>query len=629
LNAILDGAPTAPKSQLEWVEHEGSFMNIFQKSIALLTRREQKRGMLVCVIVMCMALFEVVSVASIVPFLSILANPQMIQENAILASIYSYLGFSSTFSFLLFLGIAAFCLLLTAAAVRSLGYYALMTFTQMRRHSIGARLLQTYLRQPYEYYLNRHTSDLSKGILSEVDIVINSVFIPIANMLAYGFTLIAIVALLILVDPLVAIFSGVILTGVYGLIFVGVRSYLSRIGVLRANANTERFEATTEALAGIKDIKLLGREHAYLTRFTGPSRQVAHLMAVSSVLSHVPKYIVEAVAFGGILLLSILLMLRHGGHDAEALRRVLPLLGLYAFAGYRMIPAVHAIYACSANLRFGAAALDGLYADLCDNDDLPQLQLTTAPALPITRKIELNALSYSYPNSEGVGVCDVSVTIPGATFVCIGGRPGAQNTTLVDLVLGLLSPSSGEIRIDGKVVTDKNRRNWQANIGYVPQDIFLVDASLLANIALGIAKDDIDHARVRECARQAQIDRFIEDELPLGYETEVGERGVRLSGGQRQRIGIARALYHDPAVIVFDEATSALDNLTEQDVMHAIGAFHGQKTLFMIAHRMSTVKACDQIIVLEKGRVVGCDNWQTLIESNSAFQRIAKVVQSA
>lgn len=603
-------------------------MNTLRKSIALLTLQERRRGILVCLLVIVTALFEVVGVSSIVPFLSVLANPEMVQNNAMLAAVFDYFGFSSTYGFLLFLGVLAFCLLLTAAMVRSLGQYALVSFTQMQRHSIGARLLETYLRQPYEYYINRHTSDLSKSILSEVDQVIIGVFTPISLMIAQGVTLLAIVTLLIVIDPWVALIAGGVLAGVYCLIFTFIRAYLVRTGALRVEANRKRFEATSEAFGGIKDIKLLGREYTYLTRFIGPSLQMSRLIAVSLVLAQLPKYIVEAIAFGGILLLSLLLLVQNGGHDAEALGQVLPLLGLYAFAGYRMIPAVQAVYTSMTQLRFGGAAVDSLYEDLCGKDHLPPLERTVAAALPLTQQIAIESLTYSYPNAEVVGLRDVTVTIPVGSTLGIVGSTGAGKTTLVDLVLGLLTPSSGGIRVDGVLVTEQNRRMWQANIGYVPQDIFLVDASLSANIAMGIPEEDVNYLRIRECARQAQIDRFIEEELPLGYDTQVGERGVRLSGGQRQRIGIARALYHDPAIIVFDEATSALDNLTEQDVMRAVGALQGRKTIIMIAHRISTVKNCDQIVVLEKGRVVGHGTFDALTASNKAFRRISGVTET-
>lgn len=584
--------------------------------------------MLVCVMVVGMALFEVIGVSSIVPFLSVLANPEMVRNNATLAFVYNYLGFSSTYDFLLFLGIVAFCLLLTAAVIRSLGQYVLMTFTQMRRHSIGARLFETYLRHPYEYHLNQHSSDLSRGVLSEVDQVIGTVFQPAANMMANSFTLIAIVALLVLIDPWVALFAGGLLMVVYMLIFAVVRTYLASIGELRVEANKKRYKVTSEAFGGIKDIKLLGRELAYLDRFIGPSRELSRVVAISAVVGQVPKYIVEAIAFGGILLLSLILMIRQGEHDPEALGQVLPLLGLYAFAGYRMIPAVQAIFQAFTQMRFGATAVGNLYKDLCEKDRLPQLQSTAVPVMPVERQIELDGLSYTYPNSDDVGVKDVTVTIPVGSTLGIVGSTGAGKTTLIDLILGLLPPTSGELRVDGTVIMADNQRQWQSNIGYVPQSIFLVDASLSENIALGIPEEAVDPVRVRECARQAQVDRFIEGELPNGYDTVVGERGVRLSGGQRQRIGIARALYHEPAVIVFDEATSALDNLTELEVMKAVGTLHG-KTIIMIAHRMSTVKVCDQIIVLDKGQIVGNGTYDELAAENSAFQKIDGVGSNA
>lgn len=614
---------------IDGLAKESAKLTTFQKAFEILTPREQRQSLLVLVIVVIMALFEIAGVASVMPFLAVLANPELVESNPFLRTLQNLSRSASVEGFLLFLGILAFCLLISSAVVRSLGQYALMRFVHMRRYSIGSRLLETYLRQPYEFYLNRHTGDLSKSILSEVEQAIQSVFVPIAQMVAQSFTLIAILSLLFIVDPWVALLSGITLGSAYGLIYAATRNYLEKTGTARQIANQKRFKAANEVLGGIKDIKLLGREHAYLQKFLRPSHDFSRYMYVSAVLGQIPKFLIEAIAFGGILLLSVVLMVRYGGNEEDALGHVLPLLGLYAFAGYRMLPAVQAIYQALSQLRFGAAAIDVLHKDLCGQGEQQALPQGPIERIELERRVRLEALSYGYPNSDNVGVQDISLEIPAGSTLGIVGGTGAGKTTLVDLILGLLKPASGQVVVDQTEITISNVRNWQANIGYVPQDIFLIDASISENIALGFLPAEIDHTKVQKSARLAQIDLFIENELETGYDTKVGERGVRLSGGQKQRIGIARALYLEPKLIIFDEATSALDSLTEKELMQAVQTLQGDKTIIMIAHRLTTIEKCDTIVVLDKGRIVGFGSYSDLASENSTFKKLVQASQDA
>lgn len=598
-------------------------MDTIRKALALLTPREKRRGMLLLAIATLMALLEVVGVASVMPFLAVMADPRRIEASRLLTRLYDGLGFTSTEQFLLFLGAASFTLLVIAAVVRSFGQYALVRFAQMRRHSISERLLETYLRQPYEFFLNRHSGDLTKGILSEVDQVVSNVYQPAIFMAAQVITLAAITLLLIVIDPWVALSAGVLMAGAYSLTYWLIRGTVHRIGNTQVESNRQRFEAASEALGGIKDIKFLGREHAYLERFRRPSFEMARGIAANTTLSLVPRYAIEAIAFGGILLLSLVLLNRSGGHSDSALGEVLPLLGLYALAGYRMLPAAQAIYQSMTLMRFGAAAVDNLYADLAQREHLDGLTTGTPARLALHKQVELQGVCYAYPGVSEGGLRDINLSIPIGTTIGVVGSTGAGKTTLVDVILGLLPPQSGKILVDDLEVTAENRRGWMANIGYVPQHIFLSDSTVAQNIALGLPDEAIDRTRVQDCARLARISDFVENELSDGYDTKIGERGVRLSGGQRQRIGIARALYHDPELIVFDEATSALDNLTEQEVMRAVNTLSGSKTIIMVAHRLSTVKICDQIAVLDRGKIAGLGTYADLSRSNSAFKQIA------
>ena len=577
---------------------------MLKKIFFLLSRKEKRRGAVVLALVVVMAALETAGVASVMPFLSVLANPELVEENPALRAVYDRLGFQSVDSFLFALGAASFALIIFSAAFRTLTHYVMNRFVEMRRHSIGERLLETYLRQPYAYFLNRHSGDMAKSILSEMDQLIERVLRPGVLMLAYVVVTLGIITLLVMVDPILAAGMAVVIGGMYAALFTGVRGILARVGQERVRANQERFEAAGEALGGIKDIKLLGREHAYLQRFRTPSIRQARTQATNRTLAEVPKYAIEAVAFGGVIGLTLFLLVTQGGESRAAVGEILPLIGLYAFAGYRLLPAAQQIYAGAANLRFGGSVVHTVYEDLSERTRLAEIHRQPPGRLSPQRSVCLRHVSYRYPHADRSALENITVDIPAGTSLGIIGTSGAGKTTLVDVLLGLLRPTRGELTVDGETITDANLREWQQTLGYVPQEIFLTDSTVAENIALGVAPDEIDREQVVRCAKMAQVHHFIETEMPQGYETLVGERGVRLSGGQRQRIGIARALYHNPDVLVFDEATSALDTDTERDVMGAIDALNQQKTVIMIAHRLATVANCDQIVRLEAGRVV-------------------------
>ena len=573
-------------------------------------------------LVTVIALFDTLGAVSIMPFLAVLANPGMIESNATLAWLNSWTGGAEPQDFLFVLGCGSFALLVLSAIVRAIGAFVVNRFAMMRGFSIGARLMDTYLRQPYAYYLNRHSGDMAKELVSEIAILVAQVYQPMAMLIAQLVLLVVLLVMLVAVNPTVALIGILVLGSSYGVIYLAVRRYIGRAGAERALRYAQRHRLTSEALGGIKTIKLQGREAFYRDAFSMVARRIALLQADMITVSVVPRFAIEAIAFGGVILLALGLMLQYQGGQAGSLGQILPLLGFYAFAGYRILPAVQGIYQSATQLRSGMAGLDGIAADLAGRDLLPTLPETPASPLPFQDRVALDNLGFQYPASGAASLAGISLTLKAGTTLGIVGPTGAGKTTLVDLFLGLLTPDSGEIRVDGTTVTPQNLRAWQADLGYVPQDIFLLDASVAENIALGMKPEDIDMAQVREAARMAQILEFVETQMPQGFATAVGERGVRLSGGQRQRIGIARALYTNPGILVFDEATSALDNLTEQEVVRAINDLSGTKTILLIAHRISTVRDCDQILVMERGRMVGLGSYDDLYRDNAAFRRL-------
>ena len=601
-----------------------SDLSTWKKAWALLETRERRNAWIVLAIIILGGLSSALMVGSILPFLSVLAQPRNIETTPALNWAYNTFGFTSDYTFLVALGLTSLVVIVIASAIQLLKTWAVAQFAMMRIHSLSSRLMESYLRQPYEFFLNRHSGDMCTRILTETQQLVTQFLQPAAEVMASIFTIIAITALLFWAKPLVAVLSFALLGGVYSLTYWLSRRSLKRLGDVRAQANSARFRVVNEALGGIKELKLLGRERDYLARYDAPSYKMARAVTTVQFISTMPKFVLEAIAFGGIILLCLILMNPQNLTSGEGLESILPILGLFAFAGQRLMPELSKLYQSLAQIQAGSAAVDILYCDLMLQEDVTELPKTQPVGLGLRQQLNLEAVSYHYPDAGHAGVNEITLTIAAGEKIGIVGGTGAGKTTLADLVLGLLNPANGRLLIDGVPVTQNNLCAWQQSVGYVPQDIFLTDASLSENIALGVPLKDINQARVVEAAQIAQIDQFITSDLPEGYDTKIGERGVRLSGGQRQRIGVARALYHDAELIVFDEATSALDNLTEREVMSAIDALPDEKTVLMIAHRLSTVQGCDRIVVMEGGLVVGFDTWDALITENSAFQRISE-----
>jgi len=321
----------------------------------------------------------------------------------------------------------------------------------------------------------------------------------------------------------------------------------------------------------------------------------------------------EAIAFGGLLLVILYLMSQGGGFASS-----LPVVSLYAYAGYRLLPAFQQIYASFTQLRYAGPALDALHQEI-DTVESSIAKSGNLTQISFNKVIKLNKVSYRYPNAKDFAVEDININIPVNSIVGFVGTTGSGKTTIVDLILSLLDTQKGYLSIDDQRITNHNKRSWQNLIGYVPQNIYLSDDSIAANIAFGVNFEDIDKQALYKSAKVANIYDFIINELPQGFDTVVGERGVRLSGGQLQRIGIARALYNNPQVLVFDEATSALDNLTEKSVMQSIDSMSHNITIIIIAHRLSTVRKCDQIYLLERGKVKASGNFDQLSKKSKDF----------
>ncbi|MBS0200384.1 MAG: ABC transporter ATP-binding protein [Proteobacteria bacterium] len=557
----------------------------------LFTHAEKRKAVWMLVLVILMAAAETIGVLSIMPFLSVLGRPAVIHENTALQSIYSQFGFYDERDFILALGIASILIVIGSSAFKTVTLHVLNRFIHMERHSLSARLLSRYLHQPYEFFLTRNSSVLTKNVLSEVDQLLFELIQPLSQLIAQGSVVLAMALLIFCYDPLTAICIVAALGLLYGAIYFLVRKRLTRIGKDWQTANTQRYQATNEALGGIKDVKITQSTPAYQAQFEHSSRLFSRHMATNDTLSQSPLYLVEATGYSMLIVVALVLLLR-----SNDIAHVLPALGLYGFAAYRMLPAAQVMYRGFAKLRVSEAALDNIHRDLA----LPNEIATAATAnLTPQKEIRLTGICYAYPSSPDKFVLNgFDLTIPANTSIGIVGKSGAGKSTLMDLLLGLLQPQVGTLSVDGTAVDTNNVAAWQRTIGYVPQHIFLADASVAENIAFGVPSRDINMQAVERAARAAQIHDFVASELPQGYKTKVGDRGIRLSGGQRQRVGIARALYRDPPVLLMDEATSALDSATEDAVNEAIRDLSGHKTIVVIAHREASLRGCDRVVTV-------------------------------
>jgi ATP-binding cassette, subfamily B, bacterial PglK len=573
----------------------------FKKIRDVLPSLERRQAVWLFAMMTVMALLDTLGVVSIVPFMMVVSKPDVLQGHGWLARLFAASGIDSENRFLFLLGFGVLLVLVAGNVFKAVTAWRINRFTYLSGHAVSVRLIRVYFSQSYDYFLTRHTVVLGKNVLSEVEQVVNGVIQPGLVVLARLVVAAFLVALLVAIDPLLALFVVVVLGGIYGAIYGATRLYLSRSGQERFKANRERYHVSSEAFSGIKEVKLGGLETAYVERFAEPSLHYAQLQAASRTLASVPRYGLEVLAFGGILLIVLyLLTVRQGLEDA------LPLIALYAFAGYRMLPTMQEIFAGVARVRFTKPALDLLHRDIMEKSS-SELPPWPAAALPFKRAIRLANVDYCYPAGDRPVLQNIDLEIPRGVRVAFIGPTGAGKSTVVDLILGLLQPTAGTISVDDQLLQSVDIiRRWQRQIGYVPQHIFLTDDTVTANIAFGESPEAIDHAAVQRAAHLAQLHEFIVDELPQGYDTKVGERGVRLSGGQRQRLGLARALYGDPSVLVLDEATSALDTTTEDAVIEALDSLDGNHTVILIAHRLSTVRNCDILYKLEQGRLVAC-----------------------
>lgn len=596
-------------------------INLVRDIWSVLTPRQRRWMLAAQLLSILMAFSTVAGIASVAPFFSVLGNPHLIEHSTLLSTLYRQFGFTSTRSFTVALGMAFAGIVVLANLINVIGSFVMVRLALSIGTDLQSILFGEYLHRPYAFYTRTPSAVLYNNVIHETTRatmqILQNAFVLVTNLI----TALFIVVSLLLLDPLVALAMVAAVAGGYGLIYLAMRNRLQRAGQAQSRLFIELTRIVNESLGAIKEITILRTQEFFHTSFVRSSQALARATAHTQLVGTSSRYIMECVALVGLVAAALLA----SAHDGSVGARLGPLT-FVGFAAYRLLPTLQLAFAALVKIRADRPGFGSIKADLL----LARMRSRAAPETdPAWRArpradIRLDDVAFRYETDRPLALSAVTLRIPARAVVGIVGANGSGKTTLVDLIAGLLVPTTGRVEVDGIALNEANRLAWQSRIAYVPQSIFLLDTTIAANIALGIGKSAVDPERLRAAARAAMLDEFV-DSLPGGYEHVVGERGVRLSGGQRQRIGIARALYADASVLILDEATNALDGLTEQELMETVVRLRGRYTIIIIAHRMSTVRACDVIFELARGTVTGNGTFDALLGSSETFRRLASV----
>ncbi|EMO84959.1 ABC transporter ATP-binding protein [Leptospira santarosai] len=558
--------------------------------------RRHKQLSLLVVLIIVTSFTEAFSIGAVLPFLSALTMPEKIFEMEYLKPMLFVLKISKPEELIFPTTILFIFASLVSGGMRLLLLWVSNRLSFAIGTDLSIQIYQRTLYQPYRIHLERNSSEVVVGILVKAKRMIGSIILPIIQMISSIFIIFSVLGFLVQLDPILLATIMLTFGSFYGVIAFFVRKQLTKNSYAETKENSHVMKLLQDGLGGIRDILLNGNQNFYTEIFKESDQKLRRTSAVSSFTAASPKFVVETISMILFAILAYTVSIKNG-----SLQFSLPFLGALALSAQRLLPVLQQTYQSWALIKGARGALEDV-VDLLDQP-LPEYAFLPPPdPIKFQNELSLKNISFRYHHDGPWILKDINLAVKKGSKIGIIGQTGSGKSTLLDLIMGLLEPSSGSIFLDGKELNEKNIRSWQASIANVPQAIFLSDDTILNNIALGIPRQDIDIEKAKQAAEKAKISDHIEN-LNEGYKTFVGERGVRLSGGQRQRIGIARALYKEASIIVFDEATSALDNETERAVMESIEGLGKDLTVLIIAHRLSTVKNCDQIITLNAGRV--------------------------
>ncbi len=577
-------------------------MDIVRKLNAVLNRSQKRRVAGLLFLILIGAVLETLGVSMILPIVTAIVEPDVLTDNPAAVKISSLLGLESLEEFVIAMIVALILIFVLKNAYLLFMYYVQHTFICNNQFLISRDLLEIYFNKPYEFYLNANTSDVLRTVYSDTTGVF-SLLLECIQFLSEFIIAVCLGLVLLVIDFQMMLVMCVLLFGVTGLTALLFKPKMGRIGQEARVRQSRMYNSIIQSIMGIKDVKIFAKEASFLEEYENNGRKFYDLSRNQQVFGSAPRLLIESVCIGGVLgYLGVMIAL------GRSVTSMLPQLTAFALAAVRLMPCASRMSTYLANIAYYKPTLDFVY----ENVEMPQnarggqdrkVSLSGSDEkLPFAREIRVENLSYQYPHSDKKIFDGADMTIPIGKSVGIVGKSGAGKTTLVDIMLGLLDAQEGKVFCDGTDVLS-NYAGWLHNIGYIPQSINLIDDTIRANVAFGIPREKVEETRVWEVLEEAQLTSFVKEQ-PQGLDTEIGERGIRMSGGQRQRLGIARALYHDPELLILDEATSALDNDTEAAIMEAINNFHGRKTMLIIAHRLKTIENCDMIYAVRDGRIV-------------------------
>ena len=594
-------------------------LKIIIEFFLLLTPTQRKQFYLLQVLVIIMSLAEIVSIVSVVPFMTIVGDPSVLEKDNLLSILFLKSNIDDPYEFIFYLGFIVLATLAIATLISMFITWRLTMFANKVGVEIGDRLYTYYLNQDWLFHTIGNSSNLTKKIANESTRLTSEILVPLMLMNSRIVLTFFIVFLMFLHDPFVLMIILLVFSLSYIILFKFIRQRLVINGKNISNMFLERFKLMSEGFGGIKEVLLLGRSNYFKERFNKAGNILSHSLGTNRAMEKTPRYFMEWLGFTIIIVLVLYLLKTSQGN----LGIILPVLSAYALAGMKLLPALQQIYHSIAQVKGNISAYESIQEDLKNSNATEKSQKveTNQQVWSKHNEINLKNIKFNYPDKTIPALENISLTIKPNTTVGFVGTTGSGKSTLIDVILGLIKPQQGEIAIDGTPLTKKNLRMWQNKIGFVPQTIFLTEDTIAENITFGIPQDLIDYVQIKKVLKLAHLEEWV-SQLEKGVYTKVGERGVQVSGGQKQRIGIARALYNEADVLVFDEATSALDGITEKNIMNAINKFTGQKTLIIIAHRMKTVEKCNQIFMMENGRVVDRGTYQQLLEKNEQFKKM-------
>lgn len=629
-------------------KEKGSVRSGLRKLWQLLSRREKFKSVGLVFLMVVSALMEMVGIGAIPAFILVVASPDKLFLHPLSGPVLEWLGIGTSRQLLVVGSVGLIGFFVAKGLLNTFISWVKIRFMEYKFRQLSHRLFSIYMRMPYSLHLHRNSSELLRNVNHETHVVVHQVLGSFLNIILAVISIVLIMALLLAVEPL---FSLLALAGLGGLSWAfvkGIRARTDRYGKDELLQRQISNKVVLQGLGGLKEIRVLGREQDFLDQYGDSMERRSKANFFRNFVMSLQRPVFETITVAGVLGLALVLTMRE-----ESIESIIAVLALFAAATYRLMPVFRDLLSSITTLRYSIFSVDPVFDDLeggvatsrapgagspaqgnAESHPPPQTTEAGASADPaqggtlqdfsFEKEIVLEGVTYTYPSGSGPALKDISIRIPRGSAVALVGKSGAGKTTLVDAMLGLLEIREGAIRVDGKDI-HLQIRAWQRQIGYIPQFIYLSDDTLLRNVAFGLNDADIDRERFRHAAGMARLTEVIE-QLPDKEHAVLGERGVRLSGGQRQRVGIARALYHDPQLLIMDEGTSALDNVTEKYIIEAIDRLKGDRTIVLIAHRITTVMNCDTIFFMEDGRVTDRGSFSELLERNAAFRAMAEHV---